>query len=208
MLGFAADCRADDLPKALIIGDSISQGYTQPVTVLLKGRIAVSRPKANCGSTEVGLANLDKWLEGGPWQVIHFNWGLHDLCYRNPESKTQGNRDKVNGKQSVPLSQYEKNLEALVLRLKATGASLIFATTTLVPEGEAGRFVGDDAKYNTAALAIMKKHGIAIDDLHALTKSFSPDLFTEPGNVHFKPEGSQKLAAQVAESIAAALKKP
>jgi hypothetical protein len=208
ILGLTHARSADDLPKALLIGDSISQGYTQPVIDLLKGKIAVSRPKANCGSTEVGLANLDKWLEGGSWQVIHFNWGLHDLCYRNPESKTQGNRDKVNGKQSVPLPLYEKNLEALVLRLKATGASLIFATTTLVPEGEAGRFVGDDVKYNSAALAIMKKHGVAIDDLHALTKGFSADLFVGPGNVHFKPEGSQKLAAQVAESLSAAVKKP
>lgn len=149
VLGLTHVRGADDLPKALLIGDSISIGDTQPVMTLLRGKIAVSRPQANCSSTEVGLANLDKWLEGGPWQVIHFNWGLHDLW--------QGNRPKVNGKQSVPLPQYEKNLEALVLRLKATGARLIFATTTLVPEGEVGRFVGDDVKYNSAALAIMKK---------------------------------------------------
>jgi len=40
--------------------------------------------------------------------VIHFNWGLWDLCYRNPLVKNQGNRDKVNGKLSVSLDDYER----------------------------------------------------------------------------------------------------
>jgi len=197
---------ADPLPKALILGDSISIGYTKPVTELLNDKVIVSRPKANCGDTRAGLTNLDKWLEGGPWQVIHFNWGLHDLCYRNPQSKSQGNRDKLNGTQSVLVADYEKNLETIVERLKKTNAKLVFATTTVVPEGEGGRVVGDDVKYNAAAERVMKKHGVTINDLHALTKTFGPELFAGPGNVHFKPEGSDKLAAQVAASIEAALK--
>lgn len=194
--------RAEDAPKVLILGDSISIGYTKPVTEKLRGKAEVHRPNANCGSTAAGLEKLDAWLAGGPWSVIHFNWGLHDLCYRNPEAKVQGNRDKVHGTVSVPLEQYEKNLETLVERLKKTGAKLIFATTTLVPEGEAGRFAGDDLKYNAAALSIMKKHGVPVDDLHALSKTFSPGLFQAPGNVHFKAEGYQKLADQVAAHIA------
>lgn len=195
------------LPKVLLLGDSISIGYTPLVVEGMKDRVSVSRPKANCGNTQAGLANLDKWIEGGPWDVIHFNWGLHDLCYRNPESKEQGHRDKVKGTLSVPLPEYEKNLETLVERLKATGATLIFATTTVVPEGEAGRFAGDDVKYNEVAVRVMKKHGVAIDDLHALTKGFGPELFVGPGNVHFTKEGSQKLAERVIASIEAALKK-
>lgn len=199
---------ADDaLPKALILGDSISIGYTKPVTDLLKGKVAVSRPKANCGDTRAGLTNIDQWLGDGKWQVIHFNWGLHDLCYRNPESKEQGHRDKVKGTLSVTLPDYEKNLETLVLRLKQTGATLIFATTTVVPEGEAGRVVGDEVKYNAAAERVMKKHGIAIDDLYAATKAFGPEMFLGPGNVHYTPAGYEKLAAQVATKIASALKK-
>jgi lysophospholipase L1-like esterase len=193
---------AEGEPKALILGDSISIGYTKPVVELLRGKADVHRPNANCGSTLAGLEKLDKWIEGGPWKVIHFNWGLHDLCYRNPDSKAQGNRDKINGKISVPLEQYQKNIETLVERLEKTGAKLIFATTTVVPEGETGRFAGDDVKYNAAAEAVMKKHGISIDDLHALSKTFAPGLFQSPGNVHYKPEGYQKLAEQVAASIA------
>lgn len=196
-----------NLPRVLIIGDSISIGYTKPTIERLKGIANVERAKANCGDTNRGLKNLKRWLGKTDWDVIHFNWGLHDLCYRHPDSKTQGHRDKVNGTISVPLAQYEKNLEALVEQLEKTGATLIWATTTPVPEGEAGRVVGDDLKYNEVATKIMKKHGIKIDDLHQLASGFDASLWAGPGNVHFKPAGSQKLADQVASQIKAALPK-
>ena len=48
----------------------------------------------------------------------------------------------------------------------------------------------------------MDRHGIPIDDLHALTVSFDGKFFTGPGNVHFTEEGSQRLAEQVAEQVA------
>lgn len=96
------------IPNVLILGDSISIGYTLQVHDGLKGIANVIRRKANCGDTTSGLANIDKWLGDTKWNVIHFNWGLWDLCYRNPESKTQGNRDKANGKLSVPIHEYEK----------------------------------------------------------------------------------------------------
>ena len=194
-----------DLPHVLIIGDSISIGYTKPTIELLKDVANVERVKANCGDTKRGLQNLERWLGKTDWDVIHFNWGLHDLCYRHPDSKTQGHRDKVNGTISVPLAQYEKNLEALVKQLEKTGATLIWATTTPVPEGEAGRVVGDDLKYNQAAKKIMKKHSIKINDLHQLASEFDAPHWAGPGNVHFKQAGSNNLAQQVAKEIKAAL---
>lgn len=201
------ETKADpDLPRVLIIGDSISIGYTKPTIELLKGVANVERVKANCGDTKRGLKNLQRWLGKTDWDVIHFNWGLHDLCYRHPDSKTQGHRDKVNGTISVPLAQYEKNLETLVRQLEQTNATLIWATTTPVPEGEAGRVVGDDLKYNEVAKKIMQKHNIKINDLHQLASGFEAPLWAGPGNVHFKPAGSQKLAQQVAREIKAALK--
>jgi hypothetical protein len=194
------------LPNVLILGDSISIGYTLQVRERLKGKANVIRPSANCGDTRMGLAGLKKWLGTNHWHVIHFNWGLWDLCYRNPESKSQGHRDKVNGKLSTSLEDYEKNLEALVLQLKNTGAVLIWASTTVVPEGEAGRVVGDDVKYNAVAERVMNKHGVLINDLHATTKAFPPDMFKAPGDVHYTPEGSAKLADQVAAKVLERLK--
>jgi lysophospholipase L1-like esterase len=194
------------LPQVLIIGDSISLGYTPYVEGIMKAEATVAHNKGNAGHTGTGLQSLDTWLGTTKWDVIHFNWGLHDLCYRNPESKTQGNRDKVKGKLTTSLEQYEANLDQLVLRLKKTNAVLIWATTTVVPEGEEGRFVGDDEKYNAVAARVMKKHGIMVDDLHAVAKGFGPELFRGPGNVHYQPNGYKKLAEQVAEKIRTALK--
>jgi len=190
-----------DLPNVLLIGDSISIGYTPPVIEALKGVANVQRAKANCGDTKRGKRALKTWLGDTKWDVIHFNWGLHDLCHRHPDAKVYGNRDKVNGTIAVTLEQYEKNLEQLVQQLKQTGATLIWASTTKVPEGEAGRKVGDDIRYNAVAEKIMKRHNIAINDLHALSVSFPPDLSTRPGDVHFTKAGSAKLGEQVAESI-------
>ena len=49
----------------------------------------------------------------GKWDVIHFNFGIHD--------------------RATPAADYEQRLETIVTRLKATGAKVIWATTTPVP---------------------------------------------------------------------------
>jgi lysophospholipase L1-like esterase len=209
----AADLKGDwaftadpKLPDVLIIGDSISIGYTRAARAILAGKANVWRPMRgkgpdNCGDTVIGLEKLDNWLGKQKWDVIHFNWGLWDLCYRDPKGGRLGGRDKVGGKLSVPQADYEKNLEQLVTRLKATDAKLVWANTSFVPEGETGRFVGDDEKYNVVAARVMEKHGIPTNDLNSLTKGFPAELFTKPGDVHYTAEGYQKIAVQVAAEI-------
>jgi hypothetical protein len=160
---------------------------------------------ANCASTALGLTDLGRWLGSTKWTIIHFNWGLHDLCYRNPAANTPAHRDKVHGKIEVPLPEYEANLEKLVTQLEATGARLIWASTTKVPEGDEGRFPADLARYNAAARTVMERHHIATDDLAALTESMPEALSLAPGNVHYKPEGYERLASQVAGFVARAL---
>jgi hypothetical protein len=205
LLALTASLGAKELPKALLIGDSVSLGYTPHVVAALKGKVEVKHHRGNAQHTGTGLKMLDRWIGKTKWDVIHFNWGLWDLCYRHPKSKEQGRRDKKRGTLTMPLEQYEKNLDQLAARLKKTKAKLIWAHTTTVPKGEAGRKVGDDDKYNEAAARVMKKHGIEINDLNALTDSFPAALFTAPGNVHFKTEGSKELGQAVALKIAEVL---
>ena len=106
------------LPRVLIIGDSISIGYTLDVRALLKGKANVHRIPTNGGPTTNGLKNIQAWLGEAKWDVIHFNWGIHDLKYM------------PDGKRQVEPADYEANLRSLVATLKATGAKLIWATTT------------------------------------------------------------------------------
>ena len=205
LLALTASLGAKDLPKALLIGDSISLGYTPHVVAVLKGKVEVRHHKGNAQHTGTGLKMLDRWVGETKWDVSHFNWGMWDLCYRHPQSKVQGRRDKERGTLTTSLDQYEKNLDQLAARLKKTKAKLIWAHSTTVPEGEVGRKVGDEDKYNEAAARVMKKHGIEINDLNALTDSFPLEFFTAPGNAHFKTEGSKKLGQAVAVKIMEAL---
>jgi pimeloyl-ACP methyl ester carboxylesterase len=190
-------------PRVLLIGDSISIGYTKPVIELLKEKADVHRVAGNAGDTGRGLKSLSKWLDkkNGKWDVIHFNWGLWDLCYRHPDATTSGRRDKINGTITHSPEQYRDNLNKLVVRLEATGAKLIWASITPVPEGEVGRKVGDDLVYNRVAAEVMAKHSIPINDLHALMVPVMKDLTKGPGDVHFTAEGSLRLAKQVASAI-------
>ncbi|MEQ1850121.1 MAG: SGNH/GDSL hydrolase family protein [Chthoniobacteraceae bacterium] len=188
------------LPRVLLIGDSISIGYTLPTRELLKGKANVHRIPANGGSTKDGLARIDAWLGTGKWDLIHFNWGLHDLKHWKDKKLD------MTGPQVSTLEDYEKNLRELVKRLKSTGPKLIFATTTPVPEGSGGRVAGDDLKYNAVAVRVMKEQGIPINDLNAFCAPKLPELQL-PKNVHFKPEGSRALAEQVAREIESALRK-
>jgi len=188
------------LPRVLIIGDSISMGYTLRVRELLKGVANVHRIPENGGSTRDGLQKIDRWLGDGKWDVIHFNWGLHDLKHWK-----DGKLDAT-GPQMTPVELYESNLRELMVKLKLTNAALIFATTTPVPVGAQGRESGDEIGYNEAARSVMKEAKVKIDDLYSVA---APRLkeFQLPNDVHFNSNGYNALAEAVAESIKAALPK-
>ena len=190
------------LPRALLIGDSISIGYTLPTRALLKGKANLHRIPTNGGPTTRGLAMLDSWLGEGKWDVIHFNWGLHDMKYMGPKGRLD-----LGGKQQVPPDPYDKNLRELVKRLRRTGAKLIWASTTPVPQGAAGRKNGDAARYNEIARKIMAENGVAINDLYAFALPKLKEI-QRPRNVHFTPDGSKALAEQVAAAILKALAAP
>ena len=193
------------LPRVLLIGDSISIGYTVPFRELLKGKANVHRPLTNCGPTTNGVQKIDAWLGDGKWDVIHFNFGLHDLKYLGPKGQNLAEPTAEGSHQQVPPEAYEANLRKIVARLKKTDAKLIWRTTTPVPEGAKGRVVGDSVIYNTIAKKIMDENGIAIDDQY--TFAFSRlDKIQRPKDVHFTPDGSKQLAEQAVAAITAALK--
>ncbi len=186
-----------DLPRVLLIGDSISIGYTRPTRKLLAGRANLHRIPTNGGPTTKGLQEIDTWLGPKQWDVIHFNWGLHDLKYMNASG---GLTDPDKGKQQVPIKAYEKNLDRLVRRLKKTRAKLIWRNTTPVPPGSKGRIPGNAARYNTAAARVMTKHKIPTQDLYSFSKKRMDSLMRK-ANVHFTTDGSQALAREVAAAI-------
>lgn len=189
-----------NLPRVLIIGDSISIGYTLPVREMLKRVANVHRPPVNCASTKHGINEIEDWVGNKKWDVIHFNWGLHDLKYMGPNGENLADPQLNSSSQQVPIDEYVKNLHKLVLYLKKTKAELIWRNTTPVPNGAKGRVVGDSKKYNDAAQEIMSHYSIETNDLYQFAKD-NWDKVGRKADVHFTPEGSKELAKLVAKSI-------
>lgn len=187
--------------KLLVIGDSISIGYTPFLEKSLAPDIFVAHNPGNGGSTLRGVQSVEKWLDNRQWDVILFNFGLHDLVYKDSANKY----DVVNGKVSVSLEEYRRNLETIVGILRETTAKLYFVTTTTVPQNSAGRKVEDPAKYNAVALEVMKKSGIEVIDLYTASLTIHPQN-SKPGNVHYTPEGYELLASYISKVIKAAIK--
>jgi lysophospholipase L1-like esterase len=173
------------LPRVLLIGDSVSRGYTLAARKGLAGKANVHRAPANCGPTASGLKHLDAWLGEGRWDLIHFNFGIHD--------------------RNTPVADYAARLEQLVERLEKTGATLVWATTTPIPDTpEAGQTAASIVERNAAAAEVMARHRVAIDDLFTFITPRLAEV-QPPGDVHFTAAGYDLLGGQVAAAIAAAI---
>jgi lysophospholipase L1-like esterase len=168
------------LPRVLLIGDSISRGYTRAARQALAGKVNLHRAPANCGPTTAGLQKLDVWLGDGKWDLIHFNFGIHD---RN----------------STP-EAYTQRLEQIILRLKATGARVVFATSTPMPTDSETYRKGVCATLNQAALPTMARHGVPVNDLYAAILPKLAEL-QNPKDCHFNAAGYTLLGSVVAETI-------
>ena len=188
-------------PRVLVLGDSISIGFMSSLKAMRDDEWEIHHNPGNARYTQYGLSKLDNWLGEDRWDVIHFNWGLHDLCYRHPESEIQGKRDKRKGVLTTNLDDYEVQLEQIVKKLRRSRARLIWASTTPVPENEPGRYAGSEILYNERAKKIMDKYSISINDLHAATNHRFHELTRAPGDVHFTPKGSELLAEFVVKAI-------
>lgn len=211
---------AEQLPKVLMIGDSISGGYGSEVIRLLEGKATVVKLGAvagyriqneafwhgrsgtstnlDFGSAKACIVDLERFghhLSETRYDVIHFNFGLNDV-YRGRK-----------GSWHNPVEQYEKDLDKIVTLLKTNGAKVIWANTTPIPDNDPDRPAGDDLIYNAAAEKVMKKHGIPINDLNGVVRGW--DGYAEwktKNDVHFNGAVSAMLARQVVDRILEELK--
>lgn len=197
----------------LILGDSISMGYTPWVRELLGGEAVVARAmredrRENCQGTTFGVQHVERWVaqDGGDWDVIHFNFGLHDLKHVDPDTGKNSN-DPDDPPQASP-ERYEELLDRIAAALAATGARPVFATTTPVPDGGVRPYRVDEdvVLYNSIARRVVAARGIGVVDLYGFVASQAARL-QRPGDVHFTPAGSALLGAKVAAAIRSAARR-
>jgi len=204
--------------QVVIIGDSISDGYTPLVRELLgakeiviaqhfagdSAQLLAGLPQVTPVPTPVGLRQCPRrgcksnppcgWVAGSP-ELIQFNCGLHDArFYRASRTYQQ------------PIADYDSNLRRIVAWLQAhTRAGLLWASTTpVITERitvEYVRYPADIITYNAVAAEIMGAAHIPINDLYAVIASDSiSDCLSEDG-VHMTERGNALLAEAVARAI-------
>lgn len=209
-----------NLPKVLIIGDSISGGYGGEVNKLLEGKARVIKLGAvagyriqkeafwhgrsgtattlDFGSAKACVVDLERFahhLSETKYDVIHFNFGLND-SFRGRK-----------GAWHNPVEQYEKDLDKIVTLLKTNGAKVVWANTTPIPDTDPDRPAGDELIYNAAAEKVMKKHNIPINDLHGVVTRWEGYAeWKKKNDVHFSAAVYAMLAKQVVDKVLEQLK--
>jgi len=206
------------LPRVLILGDAVSTQAAADVAKLLRERaevVAVPIAPGEVRDSGTVLAELDRLLGTGRWDVIHFNVGLGDLVHRAPGREDyRAMARAAGGVRVTPPDRYAENLAALVGRLEATGAALVWSSTTPIQADLGGIFVaGSEVEYNSLAAGIMAARGVPINDLHALALAALAEHAAESkrpvnlGNPFELRVGKEPvpLAAAIAAAIEAAL---
>lgn len=196
-----------NLPRVLSVGDSISMNYEPHARAALHGVANYHRIEDNCWSTHRGVAFMAYWLgdytrKGLGWDVILFNSGMHDM-----------KQTVLHGAYAVPLDVYKTNLRKEIEIMMKTGASLVFVTTTPVPNDcgsaqYAFRSKGAEEDFNRAAREVLKDFPmIRICDLAKfVNESNVYDNWRKGKEVHYWKEEEQKpLGKVVAEAVVEAL---
>ena len=169
------------LPRVLLVGDSICNGYQEGVRERLKGKMNVSYwISSYCVTSPAYLPLLSVYLDEAKYDVIHFNNGLHSLA--------------------TPTPAYETGLRKALALIhgRQPEAKLVWCSSTPLK---------DDAKtakcreLNAAAARVISEFGgIATDDLFALCCPLDRELYWSDV-FHFKPEARAMQADQVAASV-------
>ena len=177
-----------NLPRVLLIGDSIARDYYPEVEKRLAGKAFVARlATSRFVADPVLLKEIESVLEGVKFDVVQFNNGMHGWQHSEAE--------------------YRKAFPKLIktIRAHAPKASLIWATTTPLRDGKG--VTGDTkAEYsdervaarNAVAAEIVTAQKIPTNDLNAPMQGH-PEYHSD--NVHFNTQGIKIQAAQVSAVV-------
>ena len=195
------------IPSVIIIGDSVSIGYTPHLETMLEGKVQVQHaPSAGGGGaddTPYGLQCIASPLEAfirtaryepAKYDVVTFNFGLHDM-------------DISGADMSHSLANYTAQLEVIADRLVATKSNLLYvATTPFMPADNAGNPVIHEL--NARALAVATNRGIPYVDLYSRVTDKCGALYTNcsicaksPCAYHYDAAGYEWIATPLAEAI-------
>jgi hypothetical protein len=224
----------------LLLGDSIEAhgtGYSDDVRAALQPKLAaVASPRMYpqggdfCGTSFGVVGCLSHFTGGELWDVIHFNWGLHDMCPLVPSAAAAGDAESSLGRYA-PISEkmYLENMERLYQQLKSAltpRGTLIWRTTTPVPVTYKSRNNSDVVRVNALAATLFGPHGkhpeVVVHDMYSEVVAHCRAEYPvqakgypqtaacplQPNGVHFGFEGEDSAGKQLTANLTLAAIQP
>ena len=145
-------------PRVLLIGDSILNGYLQGVVADLDGKAYVDAwVNPYCQSEHLNKL-LAEVLEHGPYDVVHFNMGLHGW---------QAGRIAPGAFEPLTRAYVE------VIKAKLPNAKIIWASSTPVTVKDRPADLDPEinpiiVEHNRLAANVMAATGVAVNDFYAM----------------------------------------
>ena len=178
------DTNNSDLPRVLLIGDSITRAYQGVVREGLKGICYVDYVATSYAiDSPIYHKLINVFVQDSDYAVIHFNHGLHGI--------------------HISKRTYQSGVKKLIKKI-ADKKKIVLATTTLVYNGTTKRRHGAWMKRvrerNAAIFEIANQFGCKINDLFATSQEMPREFFMSDG-IHHTLQGVERLAQAVVKSI-------
>lgn len=173
----------EDLPRVLLIGDSIAYHYQEIVREMLKGTAYVDYISTSYGIDNPLYNNIIKgFYSNSKYDLVHFNHGLHAW--------------------HLSTKSYKNRIDKLLKKLNCKN-TIIANSTVVYLKGNKEINQGAQRvieKRNSALEQIANENGYSFNDLHSVSRTIPPEFRTEEG-IHYTEKGSIYLAKQVVEKI-------
>ncbi len=179
-----------DLPRVLLVGDSITHGYQEKVRALLQGVCYVDYIATSYAiDAKMYQQLIYNFITDSKYDLVHFNNGLHGI--------------------HISQRSYKSRLEKLLAKVDKD-VKIMLATTTIMYRAGNKRLDGAWMKRVRERNAVMeelsKEKNYAVDDLYAVSVSIPKEKRYEDG-AHYSEDGYAIFANAVAERIKEELKK-
>lgn len=189
------------MKKILLIGDSIRAGYAKYVKEAFDGIAEVIIPEESGRFASFVYRSLPdyKRIYGNDLDLIHWNAGLWDCLIMH------------DGMNFSDIEVYKSYMERICASMKLLfpSAKAIFAKSTYVLEWQYGknglrRKNSDIEAYNAAAVEIVTRHGMTVNDLYELTSKL-PESYHSDMTHYYTREATEPITNQVIAYIEEAL---
>ena len=162
---------ANDLPRVLLVGDSITYGYESIVREKLRGICRVDYV-ATSYAIDSKMYNklVSDMIEDSDYEAIHFNHGLHGF--------------------HMTKRTYKSRLLKLLLKIKKESKIIMAFSTFVYKEGNKKSDIQWKKKVierNSAMRELAEDYGYTIDDLYSVSERIPKEYRKEDG-VHYEKE--------------------